>query len=126
VGPYSKLSLRVNYVFRPKLHERIKEGLHNRPGDERTQSSKVLVVWGLGGAGKSQLVLTYLQEYRTDYSNIFWVEAGTKEAIEQEYLQIYGLLYPRHTGADQEAIRIEGAIPGVKNWFHGKEWTVPI
>jgi hypothetical protein len=39
--------------------------------------------------GKSQLVLAYVREYREDYSTIFWVEAGQKESIEREYLQIH-------------------------------------
>ena len=42
----------------------------------------MLVVQDLGGAGKSQLVLNYIQEYRYDYSAVFCIEAGQKETLE--------------------------------------------
>ena len=35
--------------------------------------------WGLGGAGKSQLVLSYIREYRQDYPAVFWIE-GVNQA----------------------------------------------
>jgi hypothetical protein len=63
------------YVNRPGFHNHIKEQLHDRL-EERGPGAKILVVWSLRGAEKSQLVLNYLQEYRNDYSVTFWVEAG--------------------------------------------------
>jgi hypothetical protein len=44
--------------------------------------TRILAAHGLGGSGKSQLVLNYVREYREDYLTIFWVEAGQKESIE--------------------------------------------
>ena len=46
----------------------------------------ILVVWGLGGAGKSQLILDYLQKYRGDYKVTFWIEAARRELIERDFL----------------------------------------
>ena len=87
---------------------------------------RILVVWGLGGAGKSQLVLNYIQEYREDYRAVFWIEAGSKETIERDYIQIYGLLYNRSINADQEMVKVEDVVPAVKCWFQGREgrWLV--
>ena len=87
---------------------------------------RILVVWGLGGAGKSQLVLNYIREYRRDYAAVFWIEAGSKESIERDYIQIYRLLYGRPLGAGQEMVKVEDAVPAVKRWFHGREgrWLV--
>jgi NB-ARC domain len=86
----------------------------------------ILAVYGLGGAGKSQLVLNYIREYRQDYSAVFWIEAGSKESIERDYVQIYRLLYNRPIGAGQEMLKVEDAVPAVKSWFHGREgqWLV--
>ena len=75
------------------------------------------MVWGLSGAGKSQLVLNYIQEHREDYRTVFWIEAGSKETIERDYIQIYGLLYSRSTGAGQETVQVDDAVPAVKRWF---------
>lgn len=50
------------------------------------------------GAGKSQLVLHYVQKYLQQYQTVFWIEASWKETIERDYVQIYKhirkLLYP--------------------------------
>ena len=87
---------------------------------------RILVVCGLGGAGKSQLVLKYIHEYRCDYTAVFWIEAGSKESIERDYIQIYRLLYSRQVDTGHEMVKIEDAVPAVKRWFHGREgrWLV--
>ncbi|KAF6238839.1 hypothetical protein HO173_003346 [Letharia columbiana] len=84
-GRYSHSSLRPvpNYVWRPRLHQKIKEQLRDLK-DDRVEDVRILVVWGLGGAGKPQLVLNYIREYRQDYIMVFWIEAGSKESIERE------------------------------------------
>ena len=78
----------------------------------------MLIVWGLGGAGKSQLVLNYIQEYRHDYSAVFWMEAGQKETLERDYIQIYRLLIGSCLAAGSETVQIADAVAAVKNWFH--------
>lgn len=87
---------------------------------------RILVVWGLGGAGKSQLMLNYIREYRRDYAAVFWIEAGSKESIERDYVQIYLLLYGRQTDTGQEVVKMEDAVPAAKRWFHGHQgrWLV--
>ncbi len=87
---------------------------------------RILVVCGLGGAGKSQLVLNYIHEYRRDYTAVFWIEAGSKESIERDYIQIYRLLYSRQMDAGQEMVKVEDAVPAIKRWFHSHEgrWLV--
>ncbi|KAL8628976.1 hypothetical protein Q9189_005317 [Teloschistes chrysophthalmus] len=126
-GHYSNLSLQpvANYVQRPALHEQLRRQLH-RVQTARAEVPQICVVWGLGGAGKSQLVLNYIQEYRHDYSAVFWVECGSKESIERDYIQIYRLLYGRPLGTGQEILKAEDAVPAVKHWFHGREgqWLV--
>ncbi|KAI9715703.1 MAG: hypothetical protein M1812_005855 [Candelaria pacifica] len=127
-GHYAHSSLRPvpNYVSRPRLHQKIKEQLHDLK-DDGVEDVLVLVVWGLGGAGKSQLVLNYIREYRRDYTAVFWIEAGTKESIERDYVQIYRLLYgARQMDAGHEIVKVEDAVPAVKRWFHGREgrWLV--
>jgi tetratricopeptide (TPR) repeat protein len=107
------------YVNRPGLHNRIKEQLHDCLAEPRP-SAKILVVWGLGGAGKSQLVLNYLQEYRSDYSAAFWVEAGQRESLERDFLQIYRLLYGLKSAHGEEMVKIDDAVLAVKSWFQGR------
>src|SRR5271154_7179487 len=70
---YSYTALRpvVNYVSRPLLHRQIKEQLYD--GRYDAIETRILAVQGLGGSGKSKLVLNYVREYREDYSTIFLV-----------------------------------------------------
>jgi tetratricopeptide (TPR) repeat protein len=78
------------------------------------------MVQGLGGSGKTQLVLDYVQKYREDYSSIFWVEAGQKESIERDYLQIYWLLFYPTSMKRPDTLSIEDAVVALKRWFHGQ------
>ena len=83
-------------------------------------------MWGLGGAGKSQLVLHYILEYRKDCKAVFWIEAESKETIERDCIQIYGLLYGRPTRASPETPPLEDVVPAVKRWFLGQEGRWPV
>jgi len=87
---------------------------------------RILVVWGLGGAGKSQLVLNYIREYRRDYAAVFWIEAGSKESIERDYVQIYRRLFGHQMNTGHEMVKVDDAVPAVKRWFHDCEgrWLV--
>jgi len=98
----------------------MKEQLHDHK-DDGVEDVRILVVWGLGGAGKSQLVLNYIREYQGDYAAVFWIEAGSKESIERDYVQIYRLLYGRLIDAGHGIVKVEDAVPAVKRWFQGRE-----
>ena len=71
-GHYSSAALRpvASYVPRPELQAQMRERLHDTVR-QRGRSSKILVVCGLGGAGKSQLTLNYIETYRDDYTAVF-------------------------------------------------------
>ena len=57
---------------------------------------------------------------------MFWIEAGSKETPEHDYIQIYGLLYGRPTRASPETPPLEDAVPAVKRCFQGQigRWLV--
>ena len=119
-GHYSYAALRpvAAFIPRPELHRQIKQQLHD--GRDEAIDTRILVVRGLGGSGKSQLVLNYVQECRQDYSTIFWIEAGQKESIERDYVQIYRLLFERVPATGQETRKIEDVVAAVKSWFHSQ------
>jgi tetratricopeptide (TPR) repeat protein len=78
-------------------------------------------VWGLGGAGKTQLVLDYVQQYRTQYKATFWIEAGRKESLERDFVNLYQVLFSAQMAAGQETVSVESAVLGVKSWFSGQQ-----
>jgi hypothetical protein len=74
-------------------------------------------VWGLGGAGKTQLVLDYVRQYRTDYKATFWIEAGRKESLERDFVNLYQTLFGMQMVAGKETVSVDSAVIGVKSWF---------
>ena len=78
---------------------------------------KVLIVWGLGGAGKTQIVLDYVHTHRTEYTAFFWIEASQKVTIERDYMNIYRSLFDGQLPVGQDFVTIDDAVLRVKNWF---------
>jgi hypothetical protein len=72
-------------------------------------------VWGLGGAGKTQLVLWYLQRYLSQCKSTFWIEASQKTTIERDSVGIHQVLFDVPVAEMQDAIKLEHAIARVKN-----------
>ncbi|KAJ9661940.1 hypothetical protein H2198_001692 [Neophaeococcomyces mojaviensis] len=111
------------YVDRPELRGKLEEQFHNCI-DSVHHKTPTVVVYGIGGVGKTQLVLDYIQRYRQDYSAVFWIEAGSPETIQRDYVQIYVLLHSIPLEGEQDAIQVQYAVPAVKRWFYGrgKKW----
>lgn len=105
----------------------MEESLHKSITDI-DQKTRTLVIHGIGGAGKTQLALDYIQRYRHDYSAIFWIEAGSRKSIERDHTQVYVLLYSLHLEVGHTAIQAEHAVLAVKRWFYGrgKRWLFVI
>lgn len=102
------------YVSRPLLHDQIRTQLcDNSVGN----SAKVLVVWGLGGAGKTQLVLDYMRQHRTEYRATFWIEAGLKESLERDFIHLYQTLSGVSMGTGRDTVSFDDAVTWVKSWF---------
>ncbi|KAH6971486.1 P-loop containing nucleoside triphosphate hydrolase protein [Ilyonectria sp. MPI-CAGE-AT-0026] len=90
--PLHSIAPTKTFVQRPALRESIREQLLrpldvNRPGEV-----KKVGVWGMGGAGKSQLALSYLAYYRTEYDATFWIQADQAASIDRDFLAIYRLM----------------------------------
>ncbi|GAB7329231.1 hypothetical protein MBLNU13_g01043t1 [Cladosporium sp. NU13] len=116
-GHYSSTALRkvASYVPRPALHAQVKERLHDTL-NERGSSCKILVVCGLGGAGKSQLMLNYVEVFKDEYTAVFWIDAGSKDRLEADYKRIHNLLL-RPT---QAAVDIGTCVSEIRQWCRRK------
>lgn len=94
----------------------MKERLHDTL-EERGRSCKILVVCGLGGAGKSQLVLNYVQDFKDDYTASFWIDASSQARLEADYRRIHKLLL--HPKRDDTGIDV--CVSEVKQWCHRRD-----
>ncbi|KAL9071898.1 MAG: hypothetical protein Q9157_005304 [Trypethelium eluteriae] len=120
LGHFSNSSLAPVKAFIPRvlLRDQIRAQLCD---GEANGTTSMLAVWGLGGAGKTQLVLDYVQQYRRQYKATFWIEAGQKESLERDFVNLYQTLFGEHNAAGQETISVDKAVTAVKSWFSGRQ-----
>ncbi|KAH7016555.1 uncharacterized protein B0I36DRAFT_436187 [Microdochium trichocladiopsis] len=71
-----------NFVARDGEVEEIRRMLHS------DGSRHVVVLYGLGGIGKTQLAATYIKRYRDEYSAIFWLNIKDEASIQQSFARI--------------------------------------
>lgn len=127
VYAYNALVPVSTYVDRPDLRRQLEKQLHEFVNGPQCKT-RILVVHGIGGVGKTQLVLDYVQRYRQDYSAVFWLEGASPEYIQRDYIQVYMLLYNLHLEVNEGSTQVQNAISAVKRWFHGrgKRWLFVI
>lgn len=91
-GGYSHSSPRTvqKYVSRPVLEGKLRTQLIGSA--DSTKERRIVVVWGLGGSGKSQLTLNYMQKHQEAYGPKFWIDARSKETIERDFSHTHKLL----------------------------------
>ncbi|KAH0556587.1 hypothetical protein GP486_005564 [Trichoglossum hirsutum] len=53
-----------------------------------SKEQKRCVLYGLGGAGKTQTCLKFAQDYREKFWGIFWVDASGSETAERSFLEV--------------------------------------
>lgn len=108
------------YVRRPDLEKQLRDHLHPNNNMDNRGEMQTVVICGLGGSGKSQLVLNYVQQHRYQYRAVFWVESGQKVTIERDYIQIYKQLYPDAMSTTVK-ISVDDAVTSVKTWLQQQE-----
>ncbi|KAI4161334.1 MAG: hypothetical protein LQ342_005001 [Letrouitia transgressa] len=75
---------------------------------------KRYVVYGLGGSGKTQICLKFVEEYREEFWGVFWVDASSTESLERGYLQV------------ADICGLESQVAVVKRWLSNvsKPWAL--
>ncbi|KAH7231009.1 hypothetical protein BKA59DRAFT_518303 [Fusarium tricinctum] len=113
--PLSSMTPVKTFVQRPLLRDSIRNQLTKPLESDRQGEVKKVGVWGMGGAGKSQLALSYLQRYRTEYDAAFWIQADQTASIDRDFLAIYRLL--AETTPSLSDLNPEDVKREVLGWF---------
>jgi hypothetical protein len=95
-------------------------------------SRRTAVVHGLGGMGKTQLALAYVQRHKDEYSAVFWVNSKSKDTINQGYAAAARRIYREHPSLVHlktvaEGGNLEDAVEAVQRWLsdsQNKRWLV--
>jgi tetratricopeptide (TPR) repeat protein len=77
----------------------------------------VVVASGLGGAGKTQLVLSYLQRYQSTYKAVFWIDAEQQSSIDRDFVHVYQMLFNIRLSGSHGSADAQSAITAVKSWM---------
>src|SRR5579883_1483570 len=73
--------------------EDVLELLHKRLDSARTATlTQSQAISGLGGIGKTQIVIEYADRHRQEYTAVLWVNATTRDTITASFLEIATLL----------------------------------
>ncbi|KAK2605986.1 hypothetical protein QQS21_003612 [Conoideocrella luteorostrata] len=103
------------FVQRPDLLQSIRDQFV-RPLDVNQQGQvRKVGVWGMGGAGKSQLARSYLSHYRKEYQASFWIRGDQPTTVDRDFLAIYHQLPKIHFSSielDPEDVKREVLL-----WF---------
>ena len=82
----------LNYVERKKLSIRLEELFSNRSRSR----SRIVVLLGMGGTGKTQLALRFCRHMKANgmFRGIFWLDASSRNALESSMLTVCKHLLP--------------------------------
>jgi hypothetical protein len=95
-------------------------------------SRRTAVVHGLGGMGKTQLVLAYAQRHRDEYLAVFWINSKDVDTLKQGYAAAARRIYREHPSLVHLKTVAKGgdlddAVEAVKQWMshpQNNQWLV--
>lgn len=77
------------YFTGRRLHaDLVREKLGRVSHLEQANRHKVCVIYGLGGAGKTQFCLRYAEDNKSRYWGLFWIDASSEENAENSYASL--------------------------------------
>jgi tetratricopeptide (TPR) repeat protein len=106
------------FTGREELLAQLYTALHKNGTVAITQAHALC---GLGGIGKTQIVLEYAYRYRDEYQAVMWVKSDTRENLLSDFLALATLLnLPEHYAQDQESI-----VAAIHRWMqHQTAWLL--
>ena len=117
---------------RDELSSRIKQNLQNI-SPTVSGVPRILILHGLGGIGKTQLALKFVEDHKKDFSPILWIDADSQDSVRASFercARALGLEIDKTSGQGVR-LREAPAIEAVLNWFQRQyasstEWLVVI
>ena len=117
------------YTERPKLSRELEEGLETPHGG--SSLAHTVTVTGLGGTGKTQLVLRYVRTHENEYDTILWLDGRSEETVRSSFERCcHALGLPVGSQSSQCLLRGAPPVQTVLQWLRGRgleeKWLVII
>src|SRR3954465_8002388 len=95
IATSSKIPMSQEKVFWPKYEQN--KRFVDRPTvfeilDYTIKTQRECTLSGLGGTGKSQIVLEYCYRNKDNYRYVFWIDADTEETLQNSFVDVARLL----------------------------------
>lgn len=90
-----RLPFQLDYSKNPSFTGR-EDFLNRLDAEVRSKESKVIVLYGMGGIGKTQITLEYVHTHHADYSSVFWVNVTSEETATLGFRSIAQRLVDHH------------------------------
>jgi len=130
-----------NFVGREYLLEKLKQEI-----EKGTESQNIMVLYGTGGMGKTQLALKYVYQQYRNYTSVFFVNAASVQTTILGFIQIMQRVVQRHGQISDDYVQIgrllgmagkldpagcfkvtpeeeQNVVHAVKQWFSAPENT---
>lgn len=83
-------------------------------------SRRTVVLYGLGGIGKTQLAVAYAKRYKDNYSAIFWLNIKDEDSLKQSFAKVAKQILREHPSASRlssvDIKNLDEIIDAVKAW----------
>ena len=83
-----------------------------------------VALWGIGGSGKSQLAMRFVEKHKQDYSTVLWIDAQSPVAAIRSYAAAFERLkldYPQHVF---DEVRNDGDLYDRRGSFIEDNWVI--
>jgi NB-ARC domain len=89
---------------------------------------EIIVLWGLGGIGKTQLAVRFTKQLRDTYSAIFWLNGKNEQMVKQSFVKMAKRLYHNYPSSTlwktaAEAKDVNQIVEAIKRWLSAKNNT---
>ena len=64
-------------------------------------SRRTVILYGLGGIGKTQLAIAYAKRHRADYSAVFWLNSKNEDSLKQSFARVARRILQEHPSASR-------------------------
>ncbi|KAK0631939.1 hypothetical protein B0T14DRAFT_559678 [Immersiella caudata] len=116
------------YTERADLSMEIEQKMKIR--HEKGSVPYAVTLYGLGGAGKSQLALAYAEKHKGRYNPILWIDATDEEAVRSSFRRCAAELKLQEELAEkQQSVLADEIVQAVLRWLRDRteaddEWLV--